>query len=65
MLTNLDSKTTLVLMSMDVKINKSSCYVLSPSALQDIAWIYDISLLTKYPTIHIGERLDQTDIKTK
>ena len=35
-------------MSTDVKIKKSSRYVLPPWALQDIAWIYYISLLVKH-----------------
>ena len=47
-LTNLNTKTTLVLMSVDVKIKKSSRYVLLPWALQDIAWIYYISPLVKH-----------------
>ena len=33
---------------MDVKIKKSSHYVLPPSTLQDIAWIYHMSLLVRY-----------------
>ena len=35
-LTNLNTKTTLALMSMDVRIKKSSRYVLPPWSLQDI-----------------------------
>ena len=33
---------------MDLKIKKSSRYVLLPGALQDMAWIYYISLLMKH-----------------
>ena len=35
-LTNLNTKATLVLISIDVKIKKPSRYVLPPSSLQDI-----------------------------
>ena len=41
-------KTTLVLMSMGTKIKKSSRHVLPPWLLQDIIWIYYISLLAKH-----------------
>ena len=40
--------TTLVLMSIGVKIKKSSCYILPPWPLQDITWICYILLLAKH-----------------
>ena len=46
-LANSNTKTTLVLM--DAKIKKSSRYVLPTWPLQDITWIYYISLLRKNP----------------
>ena len=46
-LTNLNTKTTLVLMSMDMKIKKSSHYVLLPLTLQDILLYANIVYMTK------------------
>ena len=51
-MTNLNTKVTLVLMSLDVKIKRSSNYVLPPWALQDIVWICYISLLVKHLIIY-------------
>ena len=47
-LANLNTRTTLVLMSMGKKIKKSSRYILPPWPRQGITWIYYISLLVKH-----------------
>ena len=45
---NLNTKRTLLLMSISVRIKKFSRYVLPTLPLQDITWIYYISLLRKH-----------------